>query len=162
MNTLLIIAACLVLVVFLWPRKRSQLPTELGDARLVMNESPISIKHPIALHGTVDQVVELPDRSLVVIDSKTRRQQRVFSSDIAQVSLYAFMLRQLGHRVNGQGMIRVVTPGKVQFHPVSLLDDNACLGLYRRHQQISAGMIDPVCRCGRHVGMPHRKKSPKR
>lgn len=93
-----------------WAWKASEnMPSELRDAEVFMNESSISMPHPFVMHGRVDQVFKTRRGRLVVLDTKYRLRMQVTEGDVLQISCYAIALRQRhGSAVAGHGYIRLV------------------------------------------------------
>lgn len=69
-----------------------KLPAELKSAVIYMNETEIIDRD--GGKGRVDQVFLTADKRLIIVDSKTRNQHRVYQSDIDQVSRYALALNK--------------------------------------------------------------------
>ncbi|TFI48910.1 DUF2800 domain-containing protein [Diaphorobacter sp. DS2] len=106
------------------------MPTELATAEVFMNESPVSLSHPFASHGRVDQVFLTRRGVLVVLDTKYRMGMRVKESDILQLSCYAVALRQsCDWPVAAYGYVRLVNvTGErraVDYRRVRLLGERA-------------------------------------
>ena len=132
-----------IIVIAIRERKRSQWdarenrPPLLRVSRLEMSERPLSGRHP-PLRGRVDQVYRTPSGELVLVETKSR--SRVYAPDIVQVSAYAAMLEDQGHRVAGTGYVRCAPPsGDVFYQPVQLLDNGELVQLYQRRQSLLAG-----------------------
>lgn len=102
------------------------MPVVLRRSTVVMNEHEISMSDPIKIKGRVDQVYRLPNGTLVLVDTKTRRTHRVFSSDIVQLSIYAMIMAYAYRgRTSRIAYVRTVirTPvnRSVRYHPIRLI-----------------------------------------
>lgn len=122
----------------------------LLSSELFLNETNIRITWPIALHGRVDQVFRLADGRLIVLDTKVRDRPRIFLSDLVQITVYAIILKYMGHPICPTGVIRIVCRDHVTYQPVSLLPESQVIQLYQRYIAIASGSILPTCTCGRH------------
>ena len=88
-----------------------KLPIEIQNSTLVLNEDEISCKTPYQLYGRVDQVFQNEHNHLVILDSKTRKNHRIYTSDVMQLSLYRYMLSNgdfKQHTFSPYGYIRTV------------------------------------------------------
>lgn len=90
-------------------KSQEALPVELESASLYSVEKKISIAEPVPLYGQADQVFLTKKNRLVVVDTKTRKSHQVYDSDIAQISVYATILRLTQEiKVASYGYIRTV------------------------------------------------------
>jgi hypothetical protein len=100
------------------------MPSELRSARLVLNET--ELRDPEGRRIRVDQVFELPDGSLVVVDTKTRRRHEIRQSDVDQVKRYRATLRLVyGRELARRAYIRTVIRSysqnyhRVRYNPIT-------------------------------------------
>lgn len=106
----------------------------------VFMEKSFSIKSPIALSGRPDWVRRAEDgKTLVVYDFKTRAMHRTYKSDIIQLSVYAYILKQKGYAVSEQGVVRCMD-GKGSFKDiqVKLMSSAQIENLYKRYFYIQS------------------------
>lgn len=104
------------------------MPRELRTASLVLNERAISIQHPRALRGVVDQGFRTKKGKMVLVDTKTRSSHRIWHEDRLQLSLYFFILEAKGLRdLARHGYIRTVVTSNqsdrrsVHYHKIPLM-----------------------------------------
>ncbi|GHB14279.1 hypothetical protein [Modicisalibacter luteus] len=104
---------------------REGLPRDVMLGQLVMSETPIRTRQPVALHGTPDQVFLNRKGCLVPIDTKLRGKARATHADRMQLSVYATILRHTrAEPVADYGYVRTVTPGhRVRYIKVWLLSE---------------------------------------
>ena len=69
------------------------LPEDMAGAKLFYNEQYLEVTAPYKLRGIPDQVWELPDRSLIITETKTRKIHKPTFSDQIQVTACAFLLK---------------------------------------------------------------------
>lgn len=110
---------------------------ERGGAALTLNETNLAISAPVALSGRPDQVWRGKDGVLVIVDTKRRREARVFQSDRVRLSAYRFLLRQAPRFRNDafadHGFIRVeYDEGRARFDKVTLMSDDEIVSLHTR------------------------------
>lgn len=129
--TLLVLMAVGAGVYFylLLKRERSFLPEHLRSAKLVMSEKDIACSF---LHGRLDRAYRYQGQ-LVLLEFKTRSNPVVYPSDIAELSLQAWILKQNGHKVSSVGYVVIVQPKKQSVRRVDLLSEVQCLNLYNRY-----------------------------
>ncbi|WP_459203454.1 Dna2/Cas4 domain-containing protein (plasmid) [Ralstonia pseudosolanacearum] len=114
------------------------LPDELKAGKVVLVESNLLADYPCTEDGLVgrpDQVYRLPSGLHVPLENKNRDGHRVFESDIAQLSLQAWMLRQNGMPSAPFGYVAINSRanGKRQAIRVDLRDDGYCEQLMARY-----------------------------
>ena len=51
------------------------------------------------MHGRLDEAYRTPAGELLLVDTKTRERFRVYDTDVAELSTYAYICRANGHRV---------------------------------------------------------------
>ncbi|RSE57623.1 hypothetical protein EGT81_19500 [Alcaligenes faecalis] len=145
-NTSLIVLAATVLVVLMmpivlgradcWRHERNEsvgkwfvnekMPAALRNATLYMNERTLAMQKPVRLNAKVDQVYRKRNGLLVLVETKTRNQHRVYDSDIYQLSLYALILSIVHkQRVSHTAYVRTVIGDSgnrsVRYHLVRLI-----------------------------------------
>ena len=143
------IAIALLLLAALWYLRRrtkatgkaqweaqEQRPKILRESKLRFSEKLMRCDHPVPLSGRIDQAYELPDRSLVLVDTKTRKWAKVYFSDAIQLSVYAVILRALGWTVQPTAYVRQTGEGRVRYLPVSLLPTEAIVEMYHHRGRL--------------------------
>ena len=125
-------------------------------ARVHSRELALEMRHPFALGGRLDLVMQEWGGTLVVHDLKTRKSDRVYDSDRLQLELYALLLRQAtGRKVARWAVVRVSVEGKVSARRVELRATSDELeDLARRYHAaaaspLSARMSAPSWMCAR-------------
>ena len=112
---------------------RENFPKELLTASLIASESDIACEYPVKLHGRLDQLFRLLNGCVVLVDTKCRGDSSVDEADIIQLSVYRFILRQLGYPVLGYAWVRTVADPlghrSVRYVKVSLLGDEDIIKL---------------------------------
>lgn len=131
-----------------------RIPVELQGAKCVMNEQNISVRKPTALHGRVDQVFEMKNGRWVVVDTKRRNYNKVFPSDIVQLTVYAVILANNGHPVAPYGYIRLVNQaGIANYKKVTLFTADTVVALRERYLALKYNKASPRCSCGSHQSL---------
>nr|WP_312379275.1 hypothetical protein [Delftia acidovorans] len=135
----------------LWTRRRlsgerASRPRELVHAELVHKEELFRIQEPIRLVVKVDRVYRLPTGSLVLVELKTRDQDRTYLSDIIQLSAQRLAIEiQTDAMVEPYAFVSVVgLSGKMRSHQVWLLDAATVVDLYRRREAILTRRVSPA------------------
>lgn len=130
--------------------ERSRMPPELATARLVLSEHKVVVHRPAKVVACTDQVY-LVGGELVPVETKTRDRDAVYPYDRIEISAQAFALRHgnvpaaARYPVASYGYIRVVLPGgRVRFHRVELLPDDAIVAMRQRRLQLEAGQVTPA------------------
>lgn len=125
--------------------ERASRPRELADAELVYMEKLFRIREPIRLAAKVDRVYRLPGGSLVLVELKTRGQDRPYLTDIIQLSAQRLAIAvQTGAVVEPYAFVSVLRPNRrVRSHQVRLLDAEAVVGLHRRREAILTRRASP-------------------
>lgn len=128
------------------PAERASRPEALAEADLVYMERLFRIHQPIRLVAKVDRVYRLPGGSLVLVELKTRGQDRLYLTDIIQLSAQRLAIEiQTGAVVEPYAFVSVLRPNrKVRSHQVRLLDAAAVVALYRRREAILARRASPA------------------
>lgn len=129
-------------------RERASRPRALAHAELVYMETLFRIREPLRLVAKVDRVYRLPGGRLVLVELKTRRQDRPYLTDIIQLSAQKLALEvQTGEVVEPYAFVTVLPPNQRrhwQSHRVTLLDAGQLLALARRREAILARRIGPT------------------
>ena len=119
---------------FLGRKYSEQMPRELTEGKLFLSESDIATTLPRPIHGRVDQVYEYKG-ALVPVDTKVRQSDRIYPSDVAQLSVYKVILENgLKHRVLPYGYIRLIHYGvhgrSVRYKKVKLFSEHRIVSLW--------------------------------
>lgn len=132
----------------LWMRRRpsgerASRPRELANAELVYMEKLFRIREPIRLVAKVDRVYRLPGGSLVLVELKTRGQDRPYLSDIIQLSAQRLALEvQTGAVVKPYAFVSVLGQSReMRSHQIRLLNAAAVVDLHRRREAILASRV---------------------
>ncbi|OZA27581.1 MAG: hypothetical protein B7X93_08895 [Hydrogenophilales bacterium 17-61-9] len=139
-------AAALAGAYFWWVGRDGWIPGELRRASLVYNETRMSTSSPFPVVGRFDRVYRLGDGLHVPLEYKTRDVLRVYKSDLAQLSLQAWLLRRNGHKTASHGYvaIRERRPGRTKAFRVDLDSDADCESLIQRHVDLLEGRKTPT------------------
>jgi CRISPR-associated exonuclease Cas4 len=128
------------------------LPAELHRAQLQIVETTYKTEQPYRIAAKPDRAYRLPSGELVLVELKTRPGIRVFDTDIAELSLQAWVLRSLGERVKDHAYVAVLKHTSSCPKPVRvrLLDHKACLQLIERCLELKTGAARPGANPGKH------------
>ena len=131
-------------------RRPAWLPNELQSAKLAFVEKDFFTATPYRIAGRPDQVYRLPNGSFVPVELKTRAQNRVFDTDVAELSLQAWLLRQKNKRTARHGYVAILntTTHENTALRVDLWDDERCEAAIARYLDLMAGRAMPR-KCGR-------------
>jgi CRISPR-associated exonuclease Cas4 len=152
---LLAIGVALILLVYVSFHRphdnRIWLPDDLKQAKLVM------------IVGRPDQVYRQSDGQHVPLEYKNRTLQRPYDTDIAQLSLQAWLLRKNGMATAAHGYVTIDSPrsGARTNHQVALLNDEQCEALIQRYLDVISNKtipkkaFGPKCRSCGHVRICH-------
>lgn len=148
--------------------ERANRPSDLKDAELIYLEMRFDVSEPVRLSTRLDRAYRMPSGLLVLLELKTRNVNRVFPSDVIQLSAQRLALeRKTRHVVAHHGYVVAQMPdGAREAHRVQLISEEAVVALVRRREAILAGRINPrpaafvgVCRtcayrsiCPDHLG----------
>ena len=159
----LIVAPFLIAKVDLWRKKHlhevlswwseENMPNELRNATLFLCEEDVATTLPVPLHGRVDQVFLSKKKVLIPLDTKLRKDNRIFESDVIQLSVYRVILKnQFNLEVSDYGYVRTVVPqpdgkNKVRYIRTKLLNEKKVVSLYYKYQAIRQGLIKTSCSC---------------
>jgi len=119
----------------IWPGFSQQwMPDELKGLQLVNIEKNIFVSSPYPLAGRPDQVFFSPEFGHVPLEYKNRDNFSVYNTDIAQLSLQAWLLRISGRNTAGFGYV-VINSRKMKERKtlrVDLYDDRKCEQIIER------------------------------
>jgi CRISPR/Cas system-associated exonuclease Cas4 (RecB family) len=117
----------------------------LKDANLVYVEHNFFVDAPFPVVGRPDQVYRLSDGRHVPLENKNRNSYRVYDGDVAQLSLQAWLLRELGKPTADFGLLAINhrQSGKRQAVRVPLWNDAACEQLIARYLALKEGKVLP-------------------
>lgn len=136
------------------------LPGALVGAELVFVEKKFFINAPFRVIGKPDQVYKRVDGKYVPVEYKTRGKPQVYETDVAQLSLQAWVLRRAGMFTAEDAFVVISNKasGRREAVPVRLRDDAWCEALIRRHIDVVSGKVAPTrsggskCRSCGHAG----------
>lgn len=119
-------------------------PEELKRGRVVMVEKDLYLDGAFPLAGRPDQVYRLPNGLHVPVENKNRDFHRVYETDVAELSLQAWMLRRLGMPTAAHGYVAANNrkTGERKALKVQLGDDQYCERLIRRYQDLIEGRVE--------------------
>lgn len=151
--TLLVVAFLLVVVhrirrIHLIASERAWRPSELKDSELVYMERVFRTRWPIRLVARVDRGYRTPDGVITLVELKTRRANRVYLSDIIELSAQRFAVQtQTGRPVADYGyvLIQRCNGGAKIPHRVILLSAEQVTAVAKRRRAILAGEATPRC-----------------
>lgn len=126
------------------------MPDELRTARIVMVEKAVRIRSPYRIAGRPDRVYLIAGIGHIPVEYKNRDEHRVYDTDVAQLSLQAWALRQAGLSTGTFGYV-VVNRRKTRERKaikVPLKDDAFCVALIERYLALRAGKALPHKRRG--------------
>lgn len=122
---------------FSWWRKEN-MPAELRNASIFLNEADIACSWPVPLHGRVDQVFKNRLGKLVPLDTKSRSKDEIYKEDVIQLSVYRLILsQQFSEQVCDYGYVRLVVCAngqrRIRYVKVRLLSQKEVITLYHQH-----------------------------
>ena len=103
---------------------QENMPQILRKAHLFMNEEFISNEY---FKGKVDQVYQLKNNTLIIVDTKSHT--KVTLSDLLQLSIYRYMLKNNNLNVSKYAYIRHATKGNIFYTKVKLVNSFVIAGL---------------------------------
>lgn len=117
------------------------LPPELALGKVTQVERNLFINTPFAIVGRPDQVYQLPGGLHVPLEYKNRNVRRVYETDIAQLSLQAWLLRLNGFETAPFGFVAIRNrkTNERRALRVELRDDAYCEQLVARYIDITKG-----------------------
>jgi CRISPR/Cas system-associated exonuclease Cas4 (RecB family) len=123
-------------------KKDPNIPQQLLDAKLLFSEHPIACRKPRPMHGQPDRVYQLDSGQKIPVDIKTRASQKVFQTDVIQLSVYALILN--GDNMPTQGYIRFDSAkGLPVYKRVRLMSYAEVIEHYDHRQALIAGAVAP-------------------
>ena len=133
--------------------ERVSRPSDLRDAELLYVEKRFDVSEPVRLSARLDRAYRMPSGLVVLLELKTRSVNRVFPSDVIQLSAQRLALeRKTREVVAHHGYVIAQTPdGAREAHRVRLVSGEAVVALVRRREAILASRINP--RPAASVGM---------
>lgn len=144
-------------------RERSWQPEELRDAKCVMIERTLYTQN-YSMVGRVDRVFQLTNGLLTPVEFKTREHFNVYAEDVAELSLQAWMLRQLGKKTHDRAYV-LIQHRKTKERKcieVQLYNESKCEEIILRYFMLKAGDVEPIknkggkCRTCGHRAMCHK------
>lgn len=114
------------------------LPSELAEGKVTHVERNLFINSPFPVVGRPDQVYRLADGLHVPLENKNRDDHRVYETDIAQLSLQAWLLRLNGLETAPFAFVAINSrrTRKRRAIRVELRDDAYCEQLVARYLDI--------------------------
>lgn len=121
------------------------LPDELKAGRVVLVEKNLLADDPYPVVGRPDQVYRLDSGLHVPLENKNRDEHRVYETDIAQLSLQAWLLRRNGMPTAPFGFVAINSrrTGQRKALRVELRDDAYCERLIARYLALIDGRLHP-------------------
>lgn len=147
--TLAIVAVCWIFLS--WHRAaRDWRPAELKAGRVVMIEKDLRMNRPYPVTGRPDQVYQLANGLHIPVEGKNRDTYHVYDTDIAQLSLQAWLLRHNGMPTAKHGFVAINNrqTGKRRAIKVWLMDDECCSNLVERYLDVIECRVLPEKKFG--------------
>lgn len=125
--------------------ERASRPSDLRDAELIYLEERFNTSDPVRLSARLDRAYRMPSGLVVLLELKTRSVNRVYPSDVIQLSAQRLALeRKTGQAVAHHGYVVAQMPdGARKVHRVQLVSGEAVVALVRRREAILTGRSDP-------------------
>ena len=125
--------------------ERASRPSDLRDAELLYLEKRFDMSEPVRLSTRLDRAYRMPSGLVVLLELKTRNVNRVFPSDVIQLSAQRLALeRQTRQVVAHNGYVVAQMPdGSREAHRVQLVSGEVVVALVKRREAILAGRINP-------------------
>lgn len=121
---------------------QTQLPAMLEKARTWAKEREFRIGGRRPMHGVLDEAFELPDGTIVISETKSRRFKTIYKSDVLQVSAQRVLVENHQRRtVSSEGFVRLLTPQGNEFRPIKLMTADEVAQAYDLYRQLSRGAI---------------------
>lgn len=126
-------------------------PADLKAGKVVLVEKNLFTNAPFAVVGRPDQVVRLPNGQHVPVENKNRDFHRIYETDIAELSLQAWLLRLNGMPTASYGYVAANSrkTGERRALKVELRGDAYCEGLIRRYLDLIEGRVKAKASRGR-------------
>lgn len=142
-----VIAAVLAVWLFMVWRgvSRDWLPSDLKAGKLVRIEENFVTDEPYPVVGRPDQVYRLADGLHAPVELKNRDTFKVHETDVAEISLRAWLMRRNGLATAQYGYLAINNrkSGKRQAIRVDLRDDAFCERLIQRYIDVTTGRATP-------------------
>lgn len=121
------------------------LPSELQGAVAAMIEQTLRVDRPFPIVGRPDRVYRLADGLHVPLEYKHRTNTTIYDTEVAQLSLQAWLLRHVGNPTASFGFVVIDNPDtkRKQAVRVTLYDDVACERLIVRYLDLIEGRAKP-------------------
>jgi CRISPR/Cas system-associated exonuclease Cas4 (RecB family) len=150
--TLLVLAGIAGALWFAWtyfaiPAEQRWMPRELRRATRIAVEQEFACVDPTPLIARPDQVFELRNGALVVSDLKIRDHNRIYNTDVAQLSLDRLVLQSATGRLvaaHGYILIRHPITGTYLAHRISLWSETRTQAIVARYQALRDQAATPV------------------
>lgn len=154
-----LVAVIIALLVAAWGVYKSTKPDATADwqPHELMTAELMHIEQDLAgtlstghhLYGRPDRVYKTKSGQHIPVEYKTRMRQTVYPSDVAQLSLQAWLLGKNGYKPAQHGYVVVDTPKGREAHPVRLLGPEKSESLVARYLDILDGKTTPRATPGR-------------
>lgn len=121
------------------------LPKELKGATIAMVEKKLITVSPYPIVGRPDRVYRLSNGEYVPVENKNRDYHRVYETDIAQLSLQAWLLRQNNLPTSSFGYV-VINSRKTRQRKsirVDLYNNSVCARIIQRYIDLKEGRTYP-------------------
>ncbi|MBX3630314.1 MAG: Dna2/Cas4 domain-containing protein [Nitrosomonas sp.] len=143
--TLILIAAAIWVFMIWRGLTQDWMPKELRVGRIVMIEEDLRTRFPFAVVGRPDQVYQLENGLHVPVENKNRSNFKIHETDIAQLSLQAWLLRRNRLSTTHYGYVAINNrkTGKRRAIRVDLLDDKSCGHLITRYLTVISHKAQP-------------------
>ena len=129
------------------------MPLELRASRLAYAEQLFRSAGPVSVSARVDRAYRDQASVVTLVELKTRKADKVYSSDVIELSAQRFALSsQTGEVVNATGyvVVRIAGLRASSVHQVDLLAADEVQALIARREAILQGAVKPqqTCRPG--------------
>lgn len=145
-----------------WPGlSQDWLPDELKEGKLVNVEEDLTADDPYPVNGRPDQVYLLSSGLHTPVELKNRDSFTVYDTDIAEISLRAWLLRQNGRSTADYGYVVINNrkTGRREASRVDLGDDAFCHQLIERFIDLTTGRAIPrMAHKGKCKSCGHRSR----
>ena len=124
----------------------AQLPPELRRARLVYAERLFRSVGAVSITAKVDHVCRNAAGAMVLVELKTRTSNRVYQSDVIELSAQRVALMgQIGEVVADHGYVLTVRPDgfRMEWHWVKLMTHADVIGSATRWRELLVGNVEP-------------------
>ena len=132
-------------------RTRDWMPHELRASRLAYAERLFRSTGPVAMSAKVDRGYRDKAGVVTLVELKTRRADKVYLSDVIELSAQRFALSsQTGEVVNATGyvVVRIAGLRGNSVHQVDLLAADEVQALIARREALLRGAVKPQQTCG--------------